>query len=244
MNKEISYFIERKLKTYGNVLYAYFMMDKSSLSNPVFISNYPQKCIDTYIDNKLFINDPVIHLSLKRVTPFSWDDNDLAVLRSENEDVAMYLREHGITVGYTFVLHDHDNNLAILTIANNDEKNDFEDFIKNRENDLQMLLVTTHEKAMRYKHFVKGKTVPLDCLQSALITPRETEVLFLVSRGNTYKEVSRTLGISEATVKFHINNSVRKLNVINSRHAISKALELNLFRAFTESLMTKKLVAI
>ncbi|RJL23414.1 helix-turn-helix transcriptional regulator [Pectobacterium polaris] len=239
MDHEIHSFIKRKLKGVGDVWFSYFMMSKTSTSHPYIISNYPEAWMNEYLKKEMFLNDPIIVSSLARITPFSWDDSDLVTLRAKSRDVFSSSVQYDISSGYTFVLHDHDNNLATLSIANHLEDDNFEKCIKNHENDLQMLLVNVHEKVIAYQQAVKNQAKPPDNARNALLSPRETEVLFLVSSGQTYKEVSRILGISEVTVKFHINNSVRKLDVINSRHAITKALELNLFHSSCEPMMIK-----
>lgn len=48
---------------------------------------------------------------------------------------------------------------------------------------------------------------------SGLLTRRETEVLWLIGRGKTSKEISEILSISEATVGNHRKQLCRKLNV-------------------------------
>ncbi|MCG5050316.1 LuxR family transcriptional regulator [Pectobacterium brasiliense] len=243
MDHEIHSFIKRKLKGVGDVWFSYFMMSKNSTSQPYIISNYPEAWMKEYIKKEMFLSDPIIVASLARITPFSWDDNDLVTLRAKNQDVFISSVQHDISSGYTFVLHDHDNNVATLSIANHPEDANFEKCMKNHENDLQMLLVNVHEKVMAYQRAINVQDNPPDNSRNALLSPRETEVLFLVSSGRTYKEVSRILGISEVTVKFHINNSVRKLDVINSRHAITKALELNLFHSPCEPVVMKHMDA-
>ncbi|HNA20645.1 MAG TPA: response regulator transcription factor, partial [Agitococcus sp.] len=45
------------------------------------------------------------------------------------------------------------------------------------------------------------------------LTPREKEVLQLVSTGQSNKEIARKLDIGESTVKFHIQSILRKLNL-------------------------------
>ena len=42
------------------------------------------------------------------------------------------------------------------------------------------------------------------------LTPREAEVLVLIAEGLSNKEIARTLHISTATVKTHINNLFAK----------------------------------
>ena len=52
------------------------------------------------------------------------------------------------------------------------------------------------------------------------LTPREQEVLRLLSTGSTNKEIGEALFISEKTVKSHLNSIFRKLNVTRRLQAI------------------------
>ncbi len=45
------------------------------------------------------------------------------------------------------------------------------------------------------------------------LSPREREVLDLVSQGMANKQIARALGIAERTVKVHLNSVFRQLNV-------------------------------
>jgi DNA-binding NarL/FixJ family response regulator len=63
---------------------------------------------------------------------------------------------------------------------------------------------------------------------SALLTPREADVLQLVSRGYTYAEVAGKLGISVNTVTTHIKNSYRKLAVHSGAAAVTRASQMGL----------------
>jgi two-component system, NarL family, response regulator LiaR len=58
------------------------------------------------------------------------------------------------------------------------------------------------------------RTQHLDDPRSSL-TPREREILALVSEGRTNPEVARLLWLTEQTVKFHLHNVYRKLEVPN-----------------------------
>ena len=55
-----------------------------------------------------------------------------------------------------------------------------------------------------------------------LITPREKEVLHLLARGMTYREMSLQLGVTPETVKKHLKNIYRKLEVSNKIAALNK----------------------
>jgi ATP/maltotriose-dependent transcriptional regulator MalT len=60
------------------------------------------------------------------------------------------------------------------------------------------------------------------------LTLRETEILALVARGKSNKRVARDLSLSVETVKKHIYNSFRKLDVNNRVKAVEKARTLGI----------------
>ena len=53
------------------------------------------------------------------------------------------------------------------------------------------------------------------------LSPREREVLRLIARGYTYKEVARDLVISVKTVESHVSSVLRKLQ-LSTRHELTK----------------------
>ena len=57
------------------------------------------------------------------------------------------------------------------------------------------------------------------------LTGRELEVLELIVRGRSNKEIGSALGISEATVKSHINSILGKLGVTDRTQAATTALQ-------------------
>ena len=60
------------------------------------------------------------------------------------------------------------------------------------------------------------------------LTPREAEVLALVAAGRSNKEIGRALALQEITVKLHVRNIFRKLNVRNRVEAALAAARLDL----------------
>jgi DNA-binding NarL/FixJ family response regulator len=61
------------------------------------------------------------------------------------------------------------------------------------------------------------------------ITPREVEVLRLLTQGRTNPEIARELGISRGTVKIHVQHIIAKLEVSDRTQAAVRAIELGLF---------------
>ena len=53
------------------------------------------------------------------------------------------------------------------------------------------------------------------------LTTREREVLRLIARGYTYKEIARQLSISAKTVESHVSSVLRKLQ-LSSRHQLTR----------------------
>jgi ATP/maltotriose-dependent transcriptional regulator MalT len=70
----------------------------------------------------------------------------------------------------------------------------------------------------------------LDITQSAPqpLTPKEIETLNWVQKGKTTWEIAKILGISKATVKFHIGNILRKLGAASRSQAVAIALKAGL----------------
>ncbi len=65
------------------------------------------------------------------------------------------------------------------------------------------------------------------------LTARELEVLYLLVNGKKNQEISAALSITEATVKFHINNILNKLGVKDRTQAVITALKRGLARIDT-----------
>lgn len=60
------------------------------------------------------------------------------------------------------------------------------------------------------------------------LTRREKDVLLLVTQGENNKSIAEKLVVSEITVKSHLNNIFKKLNVSNRTQAVLLALQMNL----------------
>ncbi|MEO7556625.1 MAG: response regulator transcription factor [Acidimicrobiales bacterium] len=71
--------------------------------------------------------------------------------------------------------------------------------------------------------FTTGSDVPLAVADPELdqLTPRERDVLRLIARGYTYKEIARRLEISVKTVESHVSAVLRKLQ-LSTRHELTR----------------------
>ena len=60
------------------------------------------------------------------------------------------------------------------------------------------------------------------------LTPREMEVLTLLTTGQTNQQIAHSLNISKGTVKVHVERIIRKLEVSDRTQAAVRAIELGL----------------
>jgi two-component system NarL family response regulator len=60
------------------------------------------------------------------------------------------------------------------------------------------------------------------------LTPREIEILQLLSKGQTNKQIGHALGISNNTVKNHVNSIIEKLEVSDRTQAATTAIQRGL----------------
>ncbi len=74
----------------------------------------------------------------------------------------------------------------------------------------------------------KKEKIEVETKKEESLTKRELEILKQVSRGLNYKQIAANLMISPSTVRKHIENVYKKLNVHNKVEAIQKGLKNNL----------------
>ena len=63
------------------------------------------------------------------------------------------------------------------------------------------------------------------------ITMREIEVLVLLSKGHTTKEIAKQLFVSTHTIESHKKNMIHKLDSRNTIDLVVKAIRLNIIDA-------------
>jgi DNA-binding NarL/FixJ family response regulator len=77
-------------------------------------------------------------------------------------------------------------------------------------------------------HTSQSQPSGTDLLPLEQLTPRELQVLQLLAEGLPNKAIARQLGISEHTVKFHVNAILGKLGAQSRTDAVVRATRLGL----------------
>jgi DNA-binding NarL/FixJ family response regulator len=79
-----------------------------------------------------------------------------------------------------------------------------------------------------YPKSSESKEIDQQKIKSLEITDREYEVLQLISKGLSNKEIASQLFLTESTIKTHVSNLLVKLNAKRRTQAIQVAQELNI----------------
>ena len=175
---------------------------------------------------------------LEVVGSASSGEEALSKLQQAAPDVLLLdLRMHGMSGVETLIAMKrvaHDTRVIILTSFETDE-----DIYRAVQAGAQGYLrkdtsLREMVEAIRTVHAGK-KYIPRDIatrlaerMMRTDLTPREIEILKLVSKGPTNKEIGRALGISENTVKNHVNSIIEKLEVSDRTEAATTAIQRGL----------------
>lgn len=223
-------YIDRKLSHLGSPEYAYTVINKKNPSKLLIISSYPDEWVNLYRTNNLQHIDPVILTGFKRTSPFAWDENITLMSDLKISKIFSLSKQYNIANGFTFVLHDHLNNLALLSlIIDSNMKENLEKKLAAERGNIQMHLIEINEQMYHLVQSIAfgSEDSEIDS-DKPIFTLRENEVLYWASMGKTYAEIATIVGISVRTVKFHMGNVVSKLGVSNARQAIRLGVELDL----------------
>lgn len=221
--------LETALNDFGELAWAYVVLSKKDMSCIFGVTTYPDEWERRYREESLQYTDPVVITALNRLTPFSWDENLLAGAGFRFSELFDQAREFGVVNGYTFVLHDYNNNLVTLSfVVSSGQSMNIIQALSQKKGDLTVLLASVHETYLALTSLSEKNASSPE--KHPRVTDRENEILYWASVGKTYQETGMILGIKTRTVKFHMSNIVKKLGVANARHAVRLGVELQLIK--------------
>ena len=79
-----------------------------------------------------------------------------------------------------------------------------------------------------YRRLSDAGSAPAVADDTPRLTERETEVLRLVAKGLSYKQIAERLFLSHRTVQNHVQNTLRKLQLHNRVQLVRYAIEQGL----------------
>lgn len=198
--------IKKFVEEYLNQIYIkkYSIITINSLDEALIISNMPHCWERDFLKRELHLRSDIVLKARSKITPFKWSS-----VNGNNEDLKALSNRYNIRNGVTFVIKiKHD--VVIFTMYYNEDDEDFIRYYSRNKHkilyDVMSLFESHYEQTPKH-----------------VFTAREKEVMNLLKFGKTYIEIAFILGVSERTVRFHINNILDKLNVTSVRYAIFKA---------------------
>jgi len=88
------------------------------------------------------------------------------------------------------------------------------------------VILTPHMASRLLTDFSRSKSPLADAAvreAGAELTPRQWQILELVSEGMQYKEIAAALHLGEQTIKYHMGQILKRLHLETRRHAIANA---------------------
>jgi len=207
----------KELVPFSHFASVYARLDGGNLCDSCHVVNidYPKEWVRLYQERKYYDVDPIVKENFSRFTIQYWADT-YRKLRPEKEFVAV-AEDFGLCSGYTSGIRNLSGTTGgLFSFAGID-------LPRSERTRTVLELVTPHlyQAVERITSSERLERLPV-------LSAREKEVLKWVAYGKTSWETSVILGISDRTVKFHINNVMKKLNASTRTHAVAIASELGL----------------
>ncbi|WP_375055596.1 LuxR C-terminal-related transcriptional regulator [Zobellella sp. DQSA1] len=164
-----------------------------------------------YIENNYSMVDPVFNLSIRSSVPFLWATAYSRAGHNSNEFIQR-ARDFSLMEGICYAPKDY-SMVADTTVVS----------LGNGKTPLDRMQVEI------IKHLIPhiAETLMRPSLwNNPRLTPKEIEVIKWCAHGKSYWEISLVMSISERTVKFHMNNIFKKLDVLNKAQAVARCMSL------------------
>jgi LuxR family transcriptional regulator, activator of conjugal transfer of Ti plasmids len=215
---------ERIMCHYGFDRYALaFDKEKKDDGMPVVLATYEKEWVDYYFGNGYEKIDPVMLTTKSQQHPFLWNDVWQGLELTKKQTNFFYeAKEYGISSGFSIPigLYGRENGMISLvsSVCDTEEISQI-----TSEKFLELVVLTNYfqqiaDKIVQVEGYNSGTKV------TSNLTNREIECLGWAAKGKTNYEIGRILGISEHTVRSHIQSVCRKLAVTSKIQACIKAI--------------------
>ena len=165
------------------------------------------------------------------------------VVRAKPDMVLMDIHMPGVD-GLTCLdrLHERHPKVEVVLISAGADEGEIRDALRRgasgylvksiNPNDVPAALRQVHERTAYHAMEAGPEAATLSAgaalAQEAGLTPRELEMLMAIARGLSNRDIAKELWVTEQTVKFHLSNVYRKLDVSNRSEALLVAMRAGL----------------
>jgi DNA-binding CsgD family transcriptional regulator len=184
-----------------------------------FSISYPDEWIQTYKENGYILCDPIKRKCLSGADFQIWSDTFRETQEPQEIRFIKHARDFSISEGVTSgLIRASNGTLGFLSFAGKDLPQEPRSMIL-----LQHLTPYIHEAMCRVSARPTANTA-----KAISLSIREKEVLRWTMDGKTNWEISCILAVSERTIKFHVQNAMRKLDASTRTQAVAIALGLGI----------------
>lgn len=199
---------------------AYFGLPNfGSLQTPPRLKvTYEGGWVQHYKQKRYASADPVLLEGIRTGRSFDWDA--LKLKTPESRNFFGEAAEFGVGVnGITFPITGQGNPIALVSFTSLKQGQAWRGFVDEFQQTLQLISLSLHENIWQRED---------TDLSGDRLSERESECLKWAAIGKTAFETSIIIGISERTVRHHLEMSRKKLDAANITHAVVKAINANL----------------
>ena len=181
--------------------------------------NYPEDWMAHYKANHYEKKDPVPRQAFEALRPFTWDSiKHTRELKADEKKVMNEAEEAGLLDGIGIPICGHNGELAGVGMASSAGgiQPDVSALRKLQALTIQFHLVFTD---LEKRHRPAG---------NVHLTSREKEILLWAAEGKSDSVIAEIIGVSHATIRFHMNNIFKKLDANERTLATVKAIRQGL----------------
>lgn len=184
------------------------------------LSGYPSEWQARYAEQGYMGVDPTVSYCQNNLRPLIWTVNHFK--RAGCMEFFEEARDAGLSFGLSIPIHDATGAKAMVSLTRDQA---FDEDPREAERLGKIGAILGNIAHFTYRRLIMPK------IQGALskkLTPNEITALRWVANGKTSWETGCIMHIAEPTVVFHLNNAMKKLNVVNRPQAIAAAFRLKL----------------
>jgi DNA-binding CsgD family transcriptional regulator len=200
----------------SHVAYAAINLPNANADHPLTAVTYSPEWERHYLQQGYVNLDPVVQAGLNGILPFDWasfDYNDPTIIRFFGEAKEFDIGSRGLSIP----IRGRHGEFALFSVTSDLKDKEWESLKHRMMRELMVVAYYFHDWALRTEGVISPET-------KSNLTIREKDILRWRGLGKSDWDISQILGISQSTVKFHLENARHKLGAMNTTHALAKAL--------------------
>lgn len=219
--------LKSALNSYGldHVVYIAVNLPTEKRPTPLVAMTYSADWQKHYAQNDYVDIDPVVRAGVGGILPIDWatlDRSHRTVKKFFGEAQEFKIGGQGLSIP----VRGRHGEFALFSVTSKMKPAEWEKLKQRYMRDFMLFAYNFHSFALNAEHIEEGEAY------RDKLSFREIESLRWTAMGKSAWDTGQIMGVSERTVKFHLENARAKLRAMNTTHAVSKAISLNLITLF------------